>query len=242
MEIRNFQQSTQIAGSAAVDMGDGILQINLAGEVGADKPISLASVSRKLALRDFRHLHIEIATTGGCSREAFLIYDFLRAQPVPVSMRAVGPCLSAGVVIFMAGDLRSASADAEFLLHPASLARGVLPASITASALREHAERLSSIDARLVDLFARRTGWYPDWFAAEQETEEPLSVCDAINTGLVHEFDGYTVKIDATWPERASLEASSRGVYLPPHLFTQNYYSACRCAGSLHAHTKAAVN
>lgn len=214
---------------------DDMLEISLCGQIGADKPISLESVRLCLAARCFRHLHIVITTTGGIVDEAFRIYDFIRSQPASVSAQANGLCLSAGMVILMAGDLRSASTGTELLLHPAGIQRDdVLPDRLTWKILQAQADNLAAIDRRVVELFANRTGWPAEWFAKEIETEDLLSEADAIETGLIHEFEGMTVAVDSEWPARHK-QMSAAEICFPRYMRTSNYFAACRASRRLRA-------
>jgi len=208
-----------------------VLELKLNGEVGEDKPISLGSVRNKLAAESFTAIHIEIRSQGGCAAEAFAIYNLLRAQPVPVAATAIGECHSGGLIIFMAASLRKAKAGAEFLLHPVSQSRDTVPERLTAQILQSHADALAKIDGRTVDLFTDRTGHDRKWFEREIASEDALSAADAIQTGIVHEFDGLTAACNPAWPNTAQrLAKEARHVYLPRHMASQNYFDACRCA------------
>lgn len=235
--MENFLPSPAL--SQAVDVLDrpfaaGVLVVRLSGAIGPDEPINAATVRRQLFEgRDFRHLHVEITSTGGKSSEAFEIYDMLRALPVPVSARASGMCLSGGMIIFMAADLRIAAAATEFLIHPAGLSREDMPERSTAASLRSQADSLARGDLRVAQLFADRTGGPVDWFLKEQETEDSLSEVDAIATGLIHEFEGISGPPRPGWPAAVRAAIAAGGIYFPDWLRSENYFAACRCTGSL---------
>jgi ATP-dependent protease ClpP protease subunit len=229
--VENFRHTPHLLHDSTVSIcAGGVLEISLSGQVGADEPISLETVRRHVAGRasQFRHLHIAITTTGGNAGEAFRIYDFLRAQPASISARATGKCLSAGMIILMAADLRSASAGTELLLHPASFQRDdVLPDRLTRAILQEQADNLAVTDHSMATLFANRTGWPEEWFAAEIETENLLSDVAAVETGLIHEFEGVTPDVDGEWPSRYR-EFNSDRICFPSFMCTPNYFAACR--------------
>lgn len=234
--IQNFQvnPAKEVASNPTLDrrFASGVFCLKLRGKVGDDQSISLRSVRETLAQHDFRHLHIQITSSGGIAHEAFSIYDHLRALPVPVSTEAISECLSAGMIILMAGDLRIASGEVELLNHPASVDRSVLPESVTASSLRAQASNLAELDERIARLFAVRTGFDAQWFRTESETEECLSLADAIQTGLLHEFGGLPQRIRPSWPNAVKMLPA--GVYLPQYLRSQNYLNACKCVASLY--------
>jgi hypothetical protein len=83
----------------------------------------------------------------------------------------------------------------------------------------------------VVDLFAARTGYARAFFESEKATEDLLSDADAIQTGVVHEFEGLTPLCDPAWPDTARRLMKERQIYLPSYMTTQNYYEGCRVAG-----------
>jgi ATP-dependent protease ClpP protease subunit len=208
----------------------GLLEIALVGKIGIDQPVNVAAVRRALTGRPFDRIHLSIDCTGGSSDQAFEIYDAIRAQPVPVSATVIKNCLSGGLIVFHAASLRSAKADATFLVHPVSIERDNLPISLTSRVLREHADSLARIDGRIADLLAFRTGYNREWLAEQGQDELDFTPADAINSGIVHSWEDLTQPCDPTWIDTASALKEFRNIYLAPHLLTENYFSACRTA------------
>lgn len=214
----------------------GVLVVRLEGAIGPDKPINVRALRQHIERgRHFRHLHLEITSIGGNAAEAFELYHVLRSLPFPVSARASKECLSAGMIVLMAADLRIAAADVEFLIHPTSYGREDLPERLTASILRDRAEVLAANDLRVAELFADRTGHGLEWFRKEKETEDLLSEADAVAMGLVHEFETLTGPVRPGWPSVVRAAVDTGGIYFPDWLRSENYFSACRCAGSLYS-------
>ena len=232
--MENFAPSV-VAQSAAPErkFRPGVRVIKLSGLIGLNERINVAAVRRQIAARDFQHLHLEIETSGGTSAEAFEIYDIFRAMTVPVSARASRECLSAGMIILMAGDFRVASPGARFLIHPSHVGREEMPERLTAASLYAQAEALLRCDRRVAQLFSDRTGHDVNWFLDEKETEELLSDVAALEVGLIHEIEGMGGQPKSGWPDAARKMLASRNIYLPPRLCSENYFSACRCAASL---------
>lgn len=54
------------------------LRLTLAGKIGPDAPINLASIRRQIACQTYECIEFEIASTGGNSKESIAIFDFLR--------------------------------------------------------------------------------------------------------------------------------------------------------------------
>jgi ATP-dependent protease ClpP protease subunit len=225
----NFASNEVSTAPPAADIADGILSVKLNGEIGSDKPINAATVRRILARGGFRHIHVVISSTGGCVKEANEIYAALRNQPVPVSAVAKGHCFSAAVTIFLAASLRLASYETLFLIHQVHRSRDTLPDTVNASDLQAMADDLSAFDERKARLLADRTGSRIDLFLGEMKTESRLNVAGAISLGLVHSLEGD--ELNPGWPELA--REPMPGIYCPPRVLTENYFDACRCAGSL---------
>lgn len=226
----NFAPGPVISTTApSAEIADGILTLRLSGPVGPDCSINAASVRRWLSRERFRHIHLVISSTGGNVDEADAIYAALRNQPVPVSAVAKGHCLSAAVSIFLAASLRLASPDTVFLLHQTSRAKDSLPDLATASSLQAVADDLRASDMKFAKLLADRTGGRINCFLDEIATEDGMDVAEAISLGLVHSLEGD--ELNPRWPEMARVPMP--GIVCPPRVMTENYFDACRCAGSL---------
>ncbi|MBR1154812.1 ATP-dependent Clp protease proteolytic subunit [Bradyrhizobium sp. JYMT SZCCT0428] len=179
-----------------------ILELTLKGAVGPDKPISVRAVREKLATAGpYSGLSIDNISTGGSAEEGFAIYTLLRALPVPIVATATAECFSSALLIYMAAGLRRAKVGAEFLLHPTHRDRADLPEQVTADILRSYADGLARIDDRTIDVFADRTGYSRSFLESEKATEDTLGNTAAVETGIVHEFEGLTPSCDPSWPD-----------------------------------------
>lgn len=65
-------------------------------------------------------IEIHLSTYGGDVYEGLAIYDAIRACPCDVVIRATGKIMSAGLLIFLAGDYRVASEHTAFMAHAVS--------------------------------------------------------------------------------------------------------------------------
>jgi ATP-dependent protease ClpP protease subunit len=207
-----------------------ILELPLSGTIGADKPVNLAAIRRRLTCQSFDAIHLKIDLLGGCSAESIAIFRFLRSLPMPTSATATR-ALSGGLIVFMAASLRMVVArDAKLLIHPSSIASSDLPERLTANSLRRQADSLAAGDGRVVDIFESRTGFDRAFFENEQATEDYLSESAAISSGIVHQWAGLTPPCDPGWPDIMRALTRSPSVYLPHYLQTPNYLDACRTA------------
>jgi ATP-dependent protease ClpP protease subunit len=222
-----------------------VLELKLKGPIGEGKSISASLIRGQLeaAAGSYNAIHFTISSKGGDFSEAIEIFTMLRAQPFPVAATAIGEVFSGALLVFMAAGLRKAKASAEFLIHPASRDRLQLPERLTAVVLQRQADELAKIDAREVDLFVDRTGGGREFFENEAMTEDTLGSGAAIQTGIVHEFEGLTPVCDPGWPGTAQrVLKENRNLFLPSYMTSQNYYEACRCAAAFFEDKKADVS
>jgi ATP-dependent protease ClpP protease subunit len=238
--IEDFESSSGPIGTirAAVPkpstFAPGVLQLSLSGKVGPNEAISLAKVQQKLAGVHFDHLHITLDTIGGDSAEGFLLYDFLRALPAPVSVRVVARCFSAGIDILASASYRLANLEALFLIHPTSRTREEMPERLTTHVLAQASADLARTDTRVVNLLAARTGTDRAFFEKEISSEDPMTAADAIACGLIHEIPGLTPSVDPGWPDLVRSQQFGK-IYIDRRLFAPSFLSACRTAGTLYA-------
>jgi ATP-dependent protease ClpP protease subunit len=83
-EVRREVRLELLADAPCEVADSSALHIDLIGEIGADKPISLKNVAARLAYLgdDVMRVHVVINSEGGSPAEAFKIYDALRALPL----------------------------------------------------------------------------------------------------------------------------------------------------------------
>jgi ATP-dependent protease ClpP protease subunit len=148
-----------------------IATLRLHGEIGPNKDFSERAVRRFLdsaEFKDAKHLHLEVSSSGRDTDESFGIYHALKAQPISISAEISGPCESGACIVLMSASFRRARADANFMIHNAAIETSALTGRLTASALAGYAADLRRMDARMVDLFAFRSGsdrhhWNEKW-------------------------------------------------------------------------------
>jgi ATP-dependent protease ClpP protease subunit len=93
-----------------------------------DGPITHRT-TRRLAKHVREHdgelFHVYLNTPGGCTRSAFAMFEILRAvseeQKKVVVVQGVDEVFSAGLVIYLAADLRFATKHTRFLIHEVTL-------------------------------------------------------------------------------------------------------------------------
>ena len=99
-------------------------RIDLTMEVS--EVMSAIVIRSLLKMSELSHEPIEIylSTYGGDAYAGFAIYDAIRACPCDVSIFVSGKVMSAGVIVFLAGDIRVASVNTRFMIHGVSSETG----------------------------------------------------------------------------------------------------------------------
>lgn len=99
-------------------------RIDLTMEVS--EVMSAIVIRSLLKMAELNHEPIEIylSTYGGDAYAGFAIYDAIRACPCDVSIFVSGKVMSAGVIVFLAGDIRIASVNTRFMIHGVSSETG----------------------------------------------------------------------------------------------------------------------
>ena len=219
-----------IAASASTSRRREGARINLRGEIGRDSPISLAAV-KNLVLRHPEETPkmLVLNSGGGSISEAFRVYEWLHALPVPLAIVADTRCCSASVIILMAADLRIANPGTQILLHGTHIDTESFPSRLNAKDLQRYIDDLKGDDDRVCDLLSARTGSDRDRFEAEMADEFYMSEAVAVELGVIHEWRGLDRPVDPTWPE-AARQIRAAGMILPPRLLSPSYMSACRMA------------
>ena len=203
--------------------------LNLFGEIGPEAPLSLKSVKAQLGECSPHRIHFIIDSTGGNIVESKRIFNFLRNQPAKMSAEVGRYCLSAAVTILLAAAHRMAKIDSEILLHCARIsATSITLQELKARDLRERAEMLERDDNAAIDMLAERTGYCRAWFERQFQNEDTLHVCEALESGLLHEVVGLSMRCDPRWIEQ--VRSTPRNVFWPQRYLTTNYFSACRAA------------
>ena len=98
-------------------------RIHLYGPVGADMTAHFVNLSTYHASRNKKPIEIFINTPGGEVMQGLAIYDqikWLQHQGIRVNVTATGMCMSMGVPIMQAANVRRSTKHTRFLLHEMS--------------------------------------------------------------------------------------------------------------------------
>lgn len=78
------------------------------------------SVTKFIEMDSHAPITINLSTYGGELIEMLSIIDILKAAPCPIIMLATGKIMSAGLPIYLCGDIRLASPNTRFMMHSLS--------------------------------------------------------------------------------------------------------------------------
>lgn len=137
-------------------------------------------------------ISIRFSCSGGAVNHGFALYEFLRSLPVPVFTHNTSAVDSIGLVVFLAGERRTARADSRFFIHP--LTWSVLGAPLTSIDLvraREFVQMLEDDTQRYVKVFDEATKGAREPLCVRQYltgSSAVLSAGAAQEAGIIHEI------------------------------------------------------
>lgn len=127
--------------------------LHLAGEIGRDRPISLARVEKFLAgIGPRAGFRLRLTSEGGSVAEAEQIAARIRAHRGPIEAHVPVKAHSAAGLILAAADRRTAAPGARLLLHATTF--DMPPGKLTAARLAALASFTIAADRRIADALA----------------------------------------------------------------------------------------
>lgn len=203
----------------------GFLRLDIKGEITDSLA---AKVTRQLSESNARTVWTVVDSHGGDFDAAVAIYNALREHPGRKVTNCYGLAQSAGLLVYLAGDIRNASPSAKFLLHAAE-ARIKLPVARWTASLHTIAARyIREADDTFAAIVAERTCFHPQALAAEMRTEADMPILKAIANGVVHHVPGITPPLDPEWPAKARGAVSASLVGWADYRLAPGYLTACR--------------
>ena len=123
-----------------------------------------------------------INSGGGQVLETLVTYSFIRALPIAVATHAQGMVASAATVLFLAGDNRSADANAHFLFHPTQAPMAGLMGE---QQMGEQAAQLRTVADTTAQIYRDRTGLTADQVEQFRRNEVIYTADQAKALGVV---------------------------------------------------------
>jgi ATP-dependent Clp protease protease subunit len=128
-------------------------------------------------------IEVTISSYGGSIYDGLALYDALESAPCPITTKATGKVMSMGLVIYLVGDTRIATARATFMAHTASSsADGKLPD------LRTEVAEVSRLEELTLQIMQEKTKKDARWWKKELEYKDRFyNVDQAIELGIINE-------------------------------------------------------
>jgi ATP-dependent protease ClpP protease subunit len=124
-----------------------------------------------------------ISSNGGASDQALYVYDIIKALPITVNTHAISSVQSAALIVFMAGQRRTASPGANFLFHD-TVFNPVGGASLRYDDLLGHAAAIEHNDkwshtliAQILNLPAKEVA---EWFYGQNTRDCDFALANGI--------------------------------------------------------------
>ncbi len=156
------------------------MSINIFGVVGEE--VRAADTIAKIQAEKGKTIDVNIMSIGGDVREGLAIYDSLReaaANGQEIKTFALGMTASIASIIFMAGDEREVSDNAEIMVHNASV-----DMCGNKHELKGAIEFLDDIDDKLINIYTDRTDLSDNEVSALLDQETFMTADEAVNKGF----------------------------------------------------------
>ena len=157
------------------------------GPISDTNTSRLMSVISTLIPKGVNQVHLVVGTGGGNISDALLTYGFLCALPAKLTTYNLSTIVSAGMIIYLAGEKRIAAPNALFQFHHGTANFSKPPTSMTLEELTAVKESLAMNIDRMEQIYRERTSLT---LAQLQEFHQHTVFFDAAaaqKAGIVHE-------------------------------------------------------
>ncbi len=159
-------------------------RIDVVGEVCESMEALVIRALLKMSEVSKEPIEMYLSTYGGDAYSGLAIYDVIRACKCTVSIFAKGKIMSAGTLIFLAGDIRIAAPNTRFMIHSVS--------SGTEGKARDMAvdvEEAKYVNNKMVEVYTERTKMKNPKFWQKKllSHDHYFSLTEAISYGLIKE-------------------------------------------------------
>ncbi len=146
--------------------------------------VNLKSVKNQIdAIKEFDEVIVHIHSDGGVVSEGFAIHDYLRSLGKPITTQIEGNCFSIATVIALAGDKRTMTSNAEFLIHnPWGWAGG------EKEDIQKYADELEKLEDKIADFYASKTNLSKQEALDFMKVETTFTPEQALEKGFITEI------------------------------------------------------
>lgn len=166
-------------------------EINIHGQIVTNEEaaffggFSSSMLKEQLNLyKDEKEIIVNITSPGGLVTEGFAIYDMLRDSGKHITTRGTGLIASIATVIFLAGDKRELSENAEFMVHNSHVS--IAGDSLEAKDLEKMAGEAKRIESKIKNFYATKLNKSVEEIASLTDSETFMSTDEAIKLGFAH--------------------------------------------------------
>lgn len=139
-------------------------------------------------------IEIYLSSYGGEIYSGLAIYDAIRASPCDVVIYANGKIMSAGTIIYLAGDVRIAAKHTTFMMHSASSGAEGKIKDMEIDV--QEGKRLNGV---ILDILAERTKMKKNWWYRKILSHDSyFDVNQAKEWGLISQEKGVSKNVRAT--------------------------------------------
>lgn len=157
-------------------------RIEIRGEVGEPMASYVTRALLKMSEKSLEPIELYLSSYGGDVYEGLAVYDALLACPCDIHMVASGKIMSAGFIIFLGGDKRTAAPHTSFMAHSVSYS-----AEGTAKDHEIQVNEGKRINAIFTDIAAKRTKRDKKWWARSALTHDRFfGVDEAKQLGIIN--------------------------------------------------------
>lgn len=175
--------------AVTIDIEGVIGGVSYDGEDNFNTTPAIKKKLKEIADIDANKITVNIHSPGGIVDDGLAIHDALAQHPAKIETKVYGMTASAATIIAQAGDVRTMSENALYLIHRSW---GVAIGNQTD--LKEMIDTLEKIDNRIANLYARRAnkdaGYFLDLMDENNGSGRFLNAKEATEYGLIdHAFE-----------------------------------------------------
>ena len=160
-------------------------RISLVGAIDEDTFRIVKRAIRRMVDSNTNDIYLDISSFGGDIYYGFALYDVLRAcKGVNIYTTAEGPVMSAGILVYLAGDYRRAAPNVKFMIHEVSVED---ISELRAHQFKVEGKELESINKDMAEIISEYTKHTPETWLKMMEKDIYLKKGDALKKGLVTE-------------------------------------------------------
>jgi ATP-dependent protease ClpP protease subunit len=163
-----------------------LIYISFSSEINQVSAESLISTLANCANAGVKTVHILLSTTGGRVINGFNLYNMLKGMPFEVITHNVGQVDSSGILVFLAGEKRYATANSTFTFHGVGFT--IEKERLEEKDLRDKLANVLNQQERMAAEFIQRANITAEEAAEFFGTEQTINADTALNKGIIHEI------------------------------------------------------